>query len=261
MTENIFFRCPATSAICPAAPPCGYMDSCMPAQLHRTFMLSGPAGRIETIFWSTPKEGEGAQPALAAVVCHPHPLFGGTMHNKVVYQTAKTIHRFGLPVVRFNFRGVGLSEGTHDKGVGEKDDVQAVIDFLAAEYPGAPLLLAGFSFDSWVGLRAGCGDPRVTELLGLGLPVGDLDSRSFSYLDRCDKPKLLISGEFDRFGPPNKLRAMVENFPPHAQRQTRVAIVAGGGQLFKGHLPHLDPTIAGLLLERHADLTEQESHE
>ena len=91
----------------------------MPTQLHRTLMLPGPAGRIETILWSTSQEGEGARPPLAAVVCHPHPLFGGTMHNKVVYQTAKTIHRFGLPVVRFNFRGVGLSEGTHDKGVGE----------------------------------------------------------------------------------------------------------------------------------------------
>jgi len=153
-----------------------------------------------------------------------------------------------------------LSEGTHDKGVGEEDDVLAVIDFLAAEYPGAPLLLAGFSFGSWVGLRAGCSDPRVTELLGLGLPVGDLDSRSFFYLDRCDKPKLLISGEFDRFGPPNKLRAMVENFPPNVQRQTRVAIVAGGDHFFKGHLPELDRTIAEWLLERHPELTEQESH-
>ena len=94
-------------------------------------MLPGPAGRIETILWSTSKQEEGARPPLAAVVCHPHPLFGGTMHNKVVYQTAKTIHRFGLPVARFNFRGVGLSEGTHDKGVGEVDDVLAVLDFLA----------------------------------------------------------------------------------------------------------------------------------
>ncbi len=261
MTEIVFFRCPATSAICPAAPLCGYMDSCMPTQLHRTFMLSGPAGGIETILWSPSKEGEGVRPSLAAVVCHPHPLFGGTMHNKVVYQTAKTIHRFGLPVVRFNFRGVGFSEGRHDKGVGEEDDVLAAVDFLAAEYPGVPLLLAGFSFGSWVGLRAGCGDPRVTELLGLGLPVGDLGSRGFSYLDRCDKPKLLISGEFDQFGPPNKLRAMVEKFPPHVQQQTRVAIVGGGDHFFTGHLPELDRTIAKWLLERHPELTEQESHE
>ena len=118
-------------------------------------MLSGPAGRLEAILWSTSGEGASEQPPLAAVVCHPHPLFGGTMHNKVVYQAAKTIHRFGLPVLRFNFRGVGLSEGTHDKGAGEVDDVQAAIEFLAQEYPGVPLLVAGFSFGSWVGLRAG----------------------------------------------------------------------------------------------------------
>jgi uncharacterized protein len=224
-------------------------------------MLSGPAGRLETILWSTSEEREGARPPLAAVVCHPHPLFGGTMHNKVVYQTAKTIHRFGLPVVRFNFRGVGLSEGMHDKGLGEKDDVRAAFDFLAEEYHGVPLLLAGFSFGSWIGLQAGCGDPRVAELIGLGLPVGDMDSRSFSYLDRCDKPKLLVSGEFDRFGPPNQLRAMVEQFPPHVQENTRMAIVAGGDHFFTGHLPELDRTIAEWLLERHPELAARESQE
>jgi alpha/beta superfamily hydrolase len=224
-------------------------------------MLPGPVGRIETILWSVPEWEGGARLPLAAVVCHPHPLFGGTMHNKVVYQTAKTIHRFGLPVVRFNFRGVGLSEGTHDKGVGEERDVLAVIEFLAAEFPGAPLLVAGFSFGSWVGLRAGCGDRRVMELLGLGLPVGDLDSRSFSYFERCDKPKLLVSGEFDRFGPPNKLRAMVERLPPHAQKQTRVAIVGGGDHFFAGHLPEMDHTIAEWLMERHPELAARQTQE
>jgi hypothetical protein len=234
------------------------MDSFMPTQPHRTLMLSGPAGRLETILWSISKEGEGRQPPLAAVVCHPHPLFGGTMHNKVVYQTAKTIHSFGLPVARFNFRGAGSSEGTHDKGVGEVDDVLAVLDFLAEEFPGVPQLLAGFSFGSWVGLRAGCGDPRVTELVGLGLPVGDLGARSFSYLESCDKPKLLVSGEFDRFGPPNKLRAMIEQFSPHVRENTRVAIVAGGDHFFTGHQPELDHAIAGWLLERHPELAARE---
>ena len=233
----------------------------MPSLPHRTLMLSGPAGRIEAILWSTSEVEEGARPPLAAVVCHPHPLFGGTMHNKVVYQTAKKIHRFGLPVVRFNFRGVGLSEGTHDEGTGESADVLVVIDFLAEEFPGVPLLVAGFSFGSWVGLRAGCGDARVAELIGLGLPVGDLGSRSFSYLDQCEKPKLLVSGEFDRFGPPKKLRAMVEQFPPRVQENTRVAIVAGGDHFFAGHLPDLDRSIAKWLLERHPELAAQESRE
>src|ERR1700674_3452332 len=124
--------------------------------LHRTFFLRGPAGRLEALLWAVPGREDGAQPPLAAVVCHPHPLFGGTLHNKVVYQTTKTLHRFGLPVLRFNFRGTGLSEGTHDEGRGEEEDVSAALDFLATEYPGAPILLAGFSFGSWVGLRAGC---------------------------------------------------------------------------------------------------------
>ena len=222
-------------------------------------MLSGPAGRIETILWSTSEEGERTPPPLVAVVCHPHPLFGGTMHNKVVYQTAKLIHGFGVPVARFNFRGVGLSEGTHDKGLGEKDDVLAVIDFLAAEYSGVPLLVAGFSFGSWVGLRAGCGDARVTELIGLGLPVGDMGGRTFSYLDACDKPKLLVCGEFDQFGPPIKLRAMVDQFPPRIRENTRVEIIGGGDHFFTGHLSEMGHTIAGWLKERHPELAERET--
>jgi uncharacterized protein len=237
------------------------MASLVPTQPHRSLTLSGPAGRIEAILWSTSEEGAAAPPLLAAVVCHPHPLFGGTMHNKVVYQAAKTIHRFGLPVLRFNFRGVGLSEGTHDNGLGEEGDVLAAIDFLAEEFPGAPLLVAGFSFGSWVGLRAGCGDARVAELIGLGLPVADLDRRNFSYLDSCEKPKLLVTGEFDRFGPPQKLRAMVEQFPSRVQENTKVAIVTGGDHFFAGHLPELDRAIAEWLRERHPELAARESHE
>src|SRR5579862_9448930 len=115
--------------------------------LHKTLFLPGPAGRLEALLWSVAEIQNSAAP-LAAIVCHPHPLFGGSMHNKVVYQTAKTLHRFGLPVLRFNFRGVGLSEGAHDKGRGEVADAAAALNFLAAEYPGASLLAAGFSFGS-----------------------------------------------------------------------------------------------------------------
>jgi hypothetical protein len=183
------------------------------------------------------------------------------MHNKVVYQAAKTLHRFGLPVARFNFRGVGASEGKHDNGNAEQQDVRAVIDFLAAEYPGVPLLAAGFSFGSWVGLRAGCGDPRVVELLGLGLPVGNLDARDFSYLDYCEKPKLLVSGEFDRFGPTATLRAMVAGLPAPVRDETRVTVVTGGDHFFTGHLAELDRAISEWLLERHPQLASRDSRE
>jgi alpha/beta superfamily hydrolase len=223
-------------------------------------MLNGPAGRIETILWSVDPEAGANQPPLAAVVCHPHPLFGGTMHNKVVYQAAKTIHRFGLPVVRFNFRGVGLSEGRHDNGQGELDDVITVLNFLADEFPGLPLLVAGFSFGSWVGLHAGCADSRVTELIGLGLPVANFKTRNFAYLDGCEKPKLLVTGEFDQFGPPHELRAMVNSFPPSVVEQTEVVII-GGDHFFTGHLPELDATIATWLQGRHPELAAREEQE
>jgi alpha/beta superfamily hydrolase len=223
-------------------------------QLHRSLFLPGPAGRLEALVWSVPQREAGVRPPLAAVVCHPHPLFGGTMHNKVVYQTAKTLHRFGLPVLRFNFRGAGLSEGAHDEGRGEQDDVLAALDFLAAEVPGAPLLLAGFSFGSWVGLRAGCKDSRVSDLIGLGLPVGNLGNREFSYLEACDKPKLLVSGELDPYGPPEKLEAMARRFPPHVKERTKIAIIPGADHFFAGHLPDLDRAIAAWLAGRHPDL-------
>ncbi len=220
--------------------------------LHRTVFLDGPVGRLEGVFWSMPETH--LEPPLAALVCHPHPLFGGTMHNKVVYQTAKTLHRLGLPVLRFNFRGTGLSEGSHDAGRGEHGDVLAALNFLAAEFPDVPLLLAGFSFGSWVGLRVGCGDARVTELIGLGLPVSDLGDAKCAYLDSCAKPKLLVSGEFDAHGPPGILQAMVANFPAPALENTQVAIISGADHFFAGHLPELDQVIESWLVARHQEL-------
>src|ERR1700722_3074524 len=118
---------------------------------HRSLFLQGPAGRLEAMLW-TPAS---ANPDLAAFVCHPHPLFGGTMHNKVVFRAAKALHRRGIPVLRFNFRGAGMSEGQHDKGRGEREDVRAGLDYLAKEFPALPILLAGFSFCAWVGSRDG----------------------------------------------------------------------------------------------------------
>ena len=214
---------------------------------HRSLYVSGPAGRLEALLWTPAR----ADPPVGAVVCHPHPLFSGTMHNKVVYQVARTLDRLGLPVLRFNFRGVGLSEGEHAKGHGERDDVRAALDFLAGEFPGLPLMVAGFSFGSWVGLRAGCEDDRVVELAGLGTPVGDSD---FSYLAACEKPRLLIQGENDQYGSPSKLEAIVASFPEAVRNETRVVVIPGADHFFQGLLDPVGAALAGWLKERHPEL-------
>src|SRR6202011_604488 len=183
------------------------MTNAKAAHESRNLFLEGPAGRLEAILW---KPVASAPPRLAALVCHPHPLFGGTMHNKVVYQTAKSLDALGLPVLRFNFRGAGMSEGTHDRGRGELGDVKAALDFLAGEIPGVPLLVAGFSFGCWVGLRVACEDERVTEMIGLGTPV---NNANFSYLERCSKPKLFVQGSNDEHGDVRKVETLVASLP------------------------------------------------
>jgi alpha/beta superfamily hydrolase len=185
---------------------------------------------------------------MAAVVCHPHPLFGGTMHNKVVYHAAQTLRRYGLAVLRFNFRGVGLSEGTHNQGRGETEDVRAALDYLAAEFPGTPLLAAGFSFGAAVGLRAGCEDSHVVELIGLGFPVNDLDA---GYLRTCAKPKLMIQGAEDRYGSKGNWEALITSFSAEAAAQTRVVFVPDADHFFTRHIDPMVLAIAEWLTERH----------
>jgi len=199
----------------------------------RNFFLEGPAGRLEAILW-TPSAA--ARAPLAAVVCHPHPLFGGTMHNKVIYQTAKSLGALGIPVLRFNFRGAGLSAGVHDHGRGEQGDVRAALDFLASEFPGVPLLLGGFSFGAWVGLRVGCEDQRVSHLIGLGIPV---DSTDFSFLRQSNKPKLFVHGSNDEHGAVEKVKALVPTLPG----ENRLVVVEGVDHFFAGKLDQVDRAI------------------
>ena len=184
---------------------------------------------------------------MAALVCHPHPLFGGTMHNKVVYQAAKSLDALGLPVLRFNFRGTGLSEGKHDRGEGERGDVRAGLDFLAAEFPSIPLLVAGFSFGCWVGLRVGCEDARVTSLIGLGAPVNNAD---FSYLSHCAKPKLFVLGANDIYGAPDKLKSVVSA----AAGENKIVIVEDADHFFVGKLDRVDHAITAWLTGRNPEL-------
>ena len=210
----------------------------------RSFFLQGPVGQLEAILW-TPTRAD--VPNLGAVLCHPHPLFGGTLHNKVVYQAAKSLDALGIPVLRFNFRGAGLSAGAHDHGLGERGDVQAAIDFLAGEFPNAALLVGGFSFGCWVGLRVGCADPRVKELIGMGVPVNSSD---FTYLENCDKPKLFVQGTSDEHGDWKKVEQLVAQIGG----DTRLEFVQDADHFFTGRLEHLDEAITSWLLQRHPEL-------
>jgi len=169
------------------------------------------------------------------------------MHNKVVYNAAKTMDALGIPVLRFNFRGAGLSAGEHDKGRGEQGDVQAALDYLAAQFPGIPLLLAGFSFGSLVGLRVGCGDARVSELIGIGIPVNSSD---FTFLSDCPKPKLFVHGANDNFGARTKVGKVVSALPG----ENRLVVVEDADHFFAGHLDEFNAAIATWLTERHPAL-------
>ncbi len=215
----------------------------MTTAAHRTFFLPGPAGRLEALLWTPARDGG----VIAAVVCHPHPLFGGTLHNKVVYQVAKTFNQLQAPVLRFNFRGAGLSGGKHDEGRGEQDDVRAAIEFLAKEYSGRPLLLAGFSFGAFVGLRVGCSDTRVAAVAGLGLPVNRSD---VSYLQQCAKPKLVIQGSEDQFGS----RAAVEALAADMPEPKRVVFIEGAEHFFAGKLDQVGAALRTWLTELYPDL-------
>ncbi|WP_158790073.1 alpha/beta hydrolase [Granulicella sp. L60] len=178
------------------------------SQIRSIDDLRGPAGHLEALL----NTGRDDAP-YAAIVCHPHPAGGGTMHNKVVYHAMKAFSSFGLPVLRFNFRGTGLSEGAHDEGRGEQDDVKAALDWLEQNLH-LPILFAGFSFGSNVGLRACCGDPRVKGLIGLGVPVRTAGrDYTYGFLPQCTQPKLFISGDHDEYGPRDVMEGVFERAP------------------------------------------------
>ncbi len=194
----------------------------------RSLFLNGPAGQLEALLNS------GNERAThAALVCHPHPLFGGTMHNKVVFHAMKALNSFGFPVLRFNFRGTGLSHGEHDYGQGEAEDVRTAIDWLDQEY-NLPLVFAGFSFGAAIGLRVAANDDRVKAIIGLGLPVSPVDDRNydFGFLSSCTKPKLFVSGSRDQFGPRAKLEATVNTFSD----PKRLVIIDSADHFFEGRL-------------------------
>jgi uncharacterized protein len=200
----------------------------------KSFFLKGPAGRLEALL------NQGAPDAThAALVCHPHPLYGGTMHNKVVYHAMKALSSFGFPVLRFNFRGAGLSDGEHDKGHGEQADVRAALDWLESEFR-LPVIFCGFSFGTATGMRVVCADKRVAGMISLGTPVS-AEGRvyTYHYLQSCALPKLFVSGAQDQYGPVAHIMKVVELAPEPKE----LVVVENAGHFFEGHLQEMQTAI------------------
>src|ERR1700677_2864239 len=151
-----------------------------------SLFIDGPAGKLEALL----EEPEDQDPRHAVLVCHPHPQYGGTMHNKVVYRIARGLRRAGAVVLRFNYRGVNLSAGQYDNGIGETEDARAALGVLRSRYPALPFSLAGFSFGSRVILRLGCATPGVSRLIAVGFPANLSDSQA---VGQCPVPRVFVA--------------------------------------------------------------------
>jgi uncharacterized protein len=194
--------------------------------------IPAPHGQLEAIL--KPPRVEPARGV--ALVLHPHPLGGGTMHNKVVFRAAAALNDAGLVTLRINFRGVGQSTGTHDQGYGERDDVRAGLDYLSQNYPAEEITLCGFSFGARVGLDVGIEDERVNRLISIGTPV---DKYDFDFLKRCRKPILFVHGEHDEYGNVARLRELVAQIEAPA----KLEVIKGAGHFFDERLDELKAAI------------------
>jgi uncharacterized protein len=205
----------------------------MPSEFLRE--IPGPEGPLEALM-----DVPSGEARAAAVFAHPHPQFGGTMHTKAVYQSAKALARIGVAVLRFNFRGVGRSAGSFDAGPGEMDDFRAGLTFVEDRYPGLPLWAAGMSFGSWVALTAGGEDPRVTVLLGIAAPV---DRYDFAAVKQSDKPKFLIHGEEDELISIKDVR----RFYSELKEPKELVVIPDANHLFEGKTQEVGEAVEDLL--------------
>jgi hypothetical protein len=207
----------------------------MPRKIESLF-LAGPAGRLEALL----EEPEQAAAGIA-LVCHPHPQHGGTMHNKVVYRIAKGLRRSGHVVMRFNYRGVNLSEGAYAHGEGELDDARIALEVLLSRYPGLPLTLAGFSFGSRIALRMGCAPDGLAprRVVAVGFPTVYKDR---SFLDNCVVPRIFIQSTRDQFGPVAELQPLVEALPEPKQ----LIWIDAQDHFFAGALEQLEESVIQL---------------
>ncbi|HEX8494058.1 MAG TPA: alpha/beta fold hydrolase [Pyrinomonadaceae bacterium] len=202
--------------------------------------IEAPHGRLEAIL----KEPRTGPSRGVALVLHPHPLGGGTMHNKVVFRAAAALGDAGLVTLRINFRGVGQSTGEHDEGRGEIEDVRAGLDYLAEHYKSERITLAGFSFGARVGMEVGIKDSRVFDLISIGTPV---DKYDFSFLAECRKPILFVHGDADEFGSVDNVRALVRLLP--SETRTRLEIIKAADHFFEGRLDALKRVITDWMKE------------
>ena len=197
-----------------------------------THMLAGPAGRLEALL----EEPEEQEPRAAAVVCHPHPQHGGTMHNKVVYRTARGLRYAGYVALRFNYRGVNLSEGVYDRGNGEIEDARAALTWLRERYPALPYCAAGFSFGSRIALALGSSSPDVGSVIAVGIVAAYANDR---YLTECKVPRVFISSTNDQFAAKEKLEAMIAPLP----EPKRLVLIPAGDHFFNGALDEFEAAV------------------
>lgn len=191
--------------------------------------IHSSAGRLEALY------RELQDPDGVAVVCHPHPQGGGTLHNKVVFRAARGLEAANVATLRFNFRGVGSSAGQHDQGEGEQDDFNAALNWITKKHPGKTVFAGGFSFGAWVASRAGWETPIVDALFLIGTPVNKYD---FGYLRHCEKPMLFLHGTQDEHGDANKLEALAQQV-----RNAETVIVTGADHFFSKQIDAVEETM------------------
>ena len=199
--------------------------------------IGGPEGPLEALL-DTPD----TEPRAVAVFAHPHPLHGGTMHTKALYQAAKAMPRIGVAAVRFNFRGVGRSGGTFDAGPGEKDDFRAAIAFAQERFPDVPIWAAGMSFGSWIAMTVGAEDSRVSLLLGVAPPV---DRYDFEALKTCTLPKFIIHGESDELISIKEIRKFYSQLPEPKE----LVVIEDANHLFEGKTSMVGEAVEDLLAD------------
>ena len=206
----------------------------MPRRIESLF-VNGPVGRLEALL----EEPDDRDPVEAALVCHPHPQYGGTMHNKVVYRIARGLRASGAVVLRFNYRGVNLSEGKYDNGVGEVEDARAALSLLLSRYPQLPFTLAGFSFGSRIALKLGCQDVGARRIVAVGFPT---KMRDTAFVTGCAVPRYFVQSTHDEFGPLDEWLPFVESLP----EPKRIVTVEARDHFFDGALPELEAVIREL---------------